>query len=76
MAIKPLEEITRSPVLELTKDEAYAIAEFIDINLLSSIRNNDEVDNVLWFCNLVRAFEKLGRYGRYPGFEEENSDGE
>ena len=54
----------------LTKDEAHAVAEFIDINLISSIRNDIDIDSMLWLRNIVHAYEKLCEYSGYIGTTE------
>ena len=50
---------------DLTKDEAYAVAEFIDTSLLTYIREDEDIDSMLWLRNIVLAFEKLREYGKY-----------
>ena len=52
-------------MIDLTKDEAYAVAEFIDTSLLTYIREDEDVDSMLWLRNIVYAFEKLRKYGGY-----------
>jgi len=61
--------------LELTKQEAYAVAEFIDMNLIQTIRNDEYIDSMLWLRNLVKAYEKLAKFGGYDaGYADEVSD--
>lgn len=65
---------------DLTKDEAYAVAEFIDCSLLTYIREDEDVDSMLWLRNVVFAFEKLRKYGgyaplTYPATECEKEEG-
>lgn len=50
---------------ELTKDECYAVAEVIDINLFDMIRNDTDIDSMRWLRNVVRAYEKLCRRSGY-----------
>ena len=50
---------------ELSKDEAYSVAEYIDSNLLTFIREDEDIDSMLWLRNVVYAFEKLRKYGGY-----------
>lgn len=56
--------------LGITQDEAYSLAEFIDCNLISEIRNNAEIDSMQWLRNMIHAYEKLCRYSRYVGLTE------
>ena len=50
---------------ELTKEEAYAIANFIDTYLFTSIRQDEEIDNLLWLKNVLNGYEKLCKFGEY-----------
>lgn len=62
----------------LTKGEAHAVAELIDLNLMDTIRNDTEIDSMLWLRRIVHAFEKLCKYSGYnSGYvdeEEEDND--
>ena len=61
---------------ELTKSEAHAVAELIDLNLMDTIRNDTEIDSMLWLRRIVHAFEKLCKYSGYnSGYvDEEEAD--
>lgn len=63
--------------LDLTKGEAHAVAEMIDMNLLDTIRNDVDIDSMLWLRRIVHAFEKLCKYSGYDsGYADEvASDG-
>ena len=59
----------------LTKNEAYAVAEFIDINLIETIRKDEDIDSMLWLRSIVKAYEKLAKFGNYDaGYADEVSD--
>ena len=49
----------------LTKDEAYAVAEFIDMNLIDLIKTDTGLDSVYWLSNMIHALEKLSEYSGY-----------
>ena len=68
-AYKQLCNIIKGMVM-LTKDEAHAVAEFIDMNFIDEIRNNDNVDNMYWIRNVIHAYEKLCEYSGYVGLTE------
>ena len=55
---------------ELTKDEAYAIAEFIDMNLIQVIRSDDDIDSMRWLKNIIHGYEKLCKISGYVGLTE------
>lgn len=54
-------------MIELTQQEAYAVAEFIEMNLITSIRNDPDCDNVDWLRQMIHAYEKLKELGGYHG---------
>ena len=56
---------------ELTKDEAYAIADLIDINIFKIIRDDIDIDSMTWLKNVVHGYEKLCKYSGYKGITEE-----
>ena len=53
--------------MELTKDEAYAIAEFIDSNIFDAIRNDVDWDSFKNLRDLCKGYEKLCDYSGYVG---------
>ena len=57
--------------MELTKNEAYSVAEMIDMNLLDTIRNDTEIDSMEWLINTVHAYEKLCRISGYQGLTDD-----
>ena len=58
-------------MIELAKDEAYSLADFICMNLIDSIRNDTEIDSMQWLRNIVHAYEKLCEYSGYKGYTED-----
>ena len=52
---------------ELTKDEAYAIAEFIDMNIFTAIRNDVEWDSFMALRSLVQGYEKCCAMSGFVG---------
>ena len=57
-------------MIDLTKDEAYSLANHIDCTLLDTIRNDTDIDSMGWLINIVHAYEKLGKYSGYVGLTE------
>ena len=51
--------ITKTADCELTKKEAYAVAEFIDCKLLDYIRSDTDIDSIGWLRHIVHAYEKM-----------------
>lgn len=56
---------------DLTKDEAYALADFIDIALYDRIRNDTDIDSMTWLKNMLHAYEKLCAFSGYVGLTED-----
>ena len=56
---------------ELTKEEAAAVAELIETNLLEVIRNDTDIDNLHWLRTVIHAYEKLCVIGENVGLYEE-----
>ena len=52
---------------ELTKNEAYAVAEFIDMNIFDAIRTNEDWDSFFALRNLIHAYEKCCILSGYIG---------
>ena len=54
----------------LTKDEALAIAHYIDMTLYDTIRNDTDIDSLAWLRSVVHGYEKLCAFGDYVGMTE------
>lgn len=50
---------------DLTKEEAYAIADHISITLIDSIRAYTDINSLPWLCNIIHAYEKLCAFSGY-----------
>lgn len=58
--------------LDLTKDEAYSLADFVAMNIFTVIRDDVDIDSVQWLRNVVHAYEKLCAYSGYVGMTEQS----
>lgn len=56
---------------ELTEKEAYSLAEFIDYNLLQTLRNDHDIDSLQWLRNIIHAYDKLSKYSDYEGLTDD-----
>lgn len=52
---------------ELTKDEAYVVADLISSNLFDIIRNDSDIDSMQWLINIIKAYEKMCQVSGYEG---------
>lgn len=48
----------------LTEQEAFVIAEFINEHVFSAIKQ-DEIDDIEWLATLIHGYEKLSEYCKY-----------
>lgn len=62
--------------LNLTKNEAFAIADHIDATLIQLIRDDTEIDSMMWLRNMIHGYEKLCEYSGYKGMTEIEPDAE
>lgn len=58
-------------MLNITKDEAYSLADFIDTNLINDIRDDPDCDCLKWLRNVIHGYEKLCQYSGYVGLTED-----
>ena len=61
-------------VCTLTPKEAYAVAEFIDCNLLGYIRSDTDIDSMDWLKSIVHAYEKMCKASGFVGLTESEDD--
>ena len=61
---------------ELTKNEAYAVAEFIDMNIFTAIRSDEEWDSFQNLRNLIHAYEKCCAVSGYVGVTDSAEGGQ
>ena len=45
-------------MVELTKIEAGAIANLIELNIFEIIRNDTDIDNIEWLCAVMEVYKK------------------
>lgn len=45
--------------ITFTEAELASLADYIQFNLLDVIRNDVDIDNINWVCNMCHIFEKV-----------------
>ena len=45
--------------IEITKDQAENLIDFLECEFIDSIRNNEEVDNLEYVCNICEFYKML-----------------
>lgn len=46
-------------MVDLTRSQCENIADFIEFNIFDFIRNDIDIDNMEWLCDMVDAWKKL-----------------
>lgn len=60
--------------LNITKAEAEALCNHIDMTLIQTIRDDTDIDSMSWLRSMVHAYEKLCAYCGYVGLTESAKD--
>ena len=60
--------------MELTKNEAFAIAEFIEMFLFDAIRLDTDWDNLYNLQSLIHGYEKCCEVGGYGGITDRKEE--
>ncbi len=60
--------------LNITKAEAEALCNHIDMTLIQTIRDDTDIDSMNWLRSMVHAYEKLCAYCGYVGLTESAKD--
>ena len=63
-------EPSKEGINEMTKAEAYALAEMIHFNLFDNIRKDEDIDSMRWLKSVLSAYEKLCAISGYVGITE------
>ena len=63
-------------MIDLTKKECYALADFIDCALYERIRDDTDIDSLEWLKSIVHAYEKLCEASGYVGLTEHAEEDE
>lgn len=58
-------------MIKITSNEATSLRDFIEFNLLDAIRNDVEIDSLLWVYNILNVYRKCGGLKEYNDYEGE-----
>ena len=58
----------------LTEQEAYVIAEFINEHIFNAIKQ-DEIDDIEWLATLIHGYEKLSEFCKYDECHSDETKG-
>ena len=56
-------------MVKITSNEATSLRDFIEFNFLDAIRNDVEVDSLLWVYNILNVYRKCGGLKEYDDYE-------
>lgn len=56
----------------ISDSEASSLKEFIEFYFVESIRNDKEVDSLLYIYNILNIYKKLGGMEQYVDYEFDN----
>lgn len=45
-------------MIEITKEEAESLLDFIEVSFFDTIRNDEDVDNLEWVINIMSVYQK------------------
>ena len=57
--------------IKLTKDEAESLLDYLEINLIQNIKDNPDVDSMVWLDNIMSIWRKCGGRNNYTNEKEE-----
>ena len=52
---------------KFSEGEVTALIDFFETNLLEEIRNDMEIDNINWLCDMISIYKKLKEAGVEDG---------
>ena len=57
-------------MVELTAQEAESLCDFLELNLNQNIRDDTDIDSMLWLDNMMAIWRKCGGRKQYADGEE------
>lgn len=57
-------------MVTITDIEATSLVDFIDANIFEHIRNDVEIDSIMWLYNILNVYKKCGGLKQFSDYEE------
>lgn len=57
-------------MVELTAQEAESLCDFLELNLIQNIRDDTDIDSMLWLDDMMSIWRKCGGRKQYADGEE------
>lgn len=48
---------------EFTEGEVIGLIDFLECNIFDAIRNDTDIDSIVWLCNMTNVYKKLKETG-------------
>lgn len=58
-------------MIEITKGEAESLCEFLELGLIQYVKDNPDIDSMLWLDNIMSIWRKCGGRKHYADGEED-----
>ena len=59
-------------MIQISDSEGTSLKDFIEFHFLDSIRNDQEVDSLLYVWNILSVYKKLGGLEEFSDYEPDN----
>lgn len=59
-------------MIQISDGEGTSLKDFIEYHLLDSIRNDPEIDSLLYVWNILNVYRKLGGLEEFSDYEPDN----
>ena len=56
----------------INENEATSLKEYIKYNFIQSIRDDEEIDSLLYIYNILKVFERIGGFDSFADYEPDN----
>ena len=56
----------------ISDNEAISLQEFIEYNLVTSIKYDEEDTSLLYIYNILKVFERIGGFDQFADYEPDN----
>ena len=57
-------------MIELTENEAASLLDYLESHFIQNVRDNPEVDSMLWMDNMMSIWRKCGGRNNYSDSED------
>lgn len=56
----------------INENEASSLKEYIEYNFIQSIRDDEEIDSLLYIYNILNIYERIGGFDSFADYEPDN----